>query len=110
MITASGALKALHRHGLIDGWDMARGGSFDRCCTYTSFHVSKGTGPLKYFGQETYGKKSYLYFTWKNKDKAQRAARILRKAGGSPSFTWSPEEHESFELRVSPYKGWQWWV
>lgn len=58
---------------------------------------------------ETYGNKSYLYFTTKDKEVAVAFAKTIIDIGGKPEFKWCPDDPKSFELKVTHFKGWHWW-
>jgi len=60
-------------------------------------------------GNEIYGPCAMLYFYCNNASTAKTIADILRRNGGTPSFQWSPDNDNLFDMQVSYFKGCRWW-
>ena len=58
---------------------------------------------------ETYGRRSHLYFVCTNYLTLTIARTAIRRVGGKPNSDWNPSHPFSFELRVSYFKGSRWW-
>jgi hypothetical protein len=59
---------------------------------------------------ETYGKKSFLYFSCKTDEIAKAIATVIRSIGGKPGFDWRGSDNlQTFDLRVSYFKGHRWY-
>lgn len=58
---------------------------------------------------ETFGKRSMLYFHCVDADIAQKVAEVLQERGGKPSFDWCFDDPRKFEMQVSYFKGHRWW-
>lgn len=107
MISTTKAMNALKDEGFFQHWFWAT--EKDGRITESHPTVTRTGERSLSISNETYGKKSYLYFYCKDADTAKRAARILRGLGGKPSFSWNSENPSAFEMRVSYFRGWHWW-
>jgi rhodanese-related sulfurtransferase len=109
MITASKALDALKRAGLVWDWKRTRkdeSWDSDGSLMVTSYDVKSKSLNVS---DETFGKKSYLFFYCQAEGVGREAAKILRNAGGQPDFAWGGGGYTRFSLRVSYFKGSRHW-
>ncbi len=68
--------------------------------------------PLVSVMDETYGKRSFLYFNAQGADRvvtAQRLAAEIKRLGGTTDFGWQTTDPGCFSVPVSPFKGFHWW-
>lgn len=107
MISVTKALNALKAEKLITSW--AWSSELSYCGIRESLPSIESNGEIKYFSNETYGNKSFLYFGVKDKATTERIANTLRKAGGNPLFNWCADDPTAFEMRVSYFKGNRHW-
>ena len=106
-ISTKKALDALQNAKLLTKWKMKTEHDDWRDVDENIPYASGGE--LAYLSDETYGKKSFLYFVFRSVDATQRAIDVLRKAGASVNTGWSPENPRAFEIKVSYFKGQRWW-
>lgn len=105
-ITASAALDALVAAGFIPSYRRVKEYEYDNKVTGFKAKSEK----LEAVSNETYGKKSYLYFYCKNSNAAYELIRIIREAGGRPGTGWNGgPDRGCVDLRVSYFKGSRWW-
>lgn len=106
MITASAALDALVAAGFIPSYKRRKVNEYEFKVTEFFAKSDKLIG----ISNETYGKKSFLYFYCKNSDAAYELIRIIRAVGGKCGTGWNGgPERGCVELRVSYFKGSRWW-
>lgn len=105
MITAKNALDALCKAGFAKNWRKKT--EHERGHRVTDFTVDSDAFRIS---NETYGKRSFLYFYCLNKEMAYKIVEILRQAGGNPGVSWNggPDKGH-LEMQVSYFKGWRWW-
>jgi hypothetical protein len=105
MITAAKAYDALVRAGFASSYKKSKLKMDD--VTETCFDIESDS-----FGSsnETYGKKSFLYFRCKSEEVARKMIDVLRNAGGKPSDNWNGGvKNKCFQMQVSFFKGHKWW-
>jgi len=101
MITAKDALNSLCREGFAKNW--RRKTEYECGHRVTDFTVDSDSFNIS---NETYGKRSFLFFYCKNINLAHHIIEILRKTGGNPVVS---QNNGHFEMQVSYFKGWRWW-
>lgn len=105
MITAKNALTALVNAGLAASWTSKRTDEYGH--KVTDFKVQSDNFSVS---NETYGKKSFLYFRCQSPDIAYALINVLKKCGARPCTGWNGgPDHGCFELPVSYFKGRRWW-
>lgn len=106
MITASSALDALVAAGFISGYKRRKEDEYGSKVTVFDAKSDKLCG----LSNETYGKKSYLYFYCNGEDAAWELIQIIRNAGGKCGTGWNGGPARGcVDLRVSYFKGRRWW-
>lgn len=105
MITVKKVLDAVVSSGLASSYKKIKEKEYGFSTTY--FHVESDHLSIS---NETYGKKSFVYFYCKSKEIAWKLVEILRKAGCEPGLSWNGgPANGCLELRVSYFKGSRWW-
>jgi hypothetical protein len=106
MITAAAALDALVAAGFIPSYKRSK--EDEHGYNVTLFQAK--SDKLNYISNETYGKKSFLYFYCYGSREARELIDIIRKAGGNPGTDWNGGPNKgNVELRVRYFKGRRWW-
>lgn len=59
--------------------------------------------------EETYGRKSFMYFTCNNGITARAVAYMLSKHGAKINWNWCAGQEHRFSIQISPIKGWHHW-
>lgn len=104
MVTAKNALESLVSAGLITSFRRRKEDEYG--FSVTVFDVE---GEI-YVSNETYGKKSFLYFSCKSPETAKRVLSTLRSLGAKPGTDWNGGlTRGCLDLRVSYFKGRRWW-
>ena len=112
MITVKNALDALKEAGLIEDWKWHTEYCYDMDGQVSPEYTEKWpvvAGADFQINNETYGRKSFLYFVCKNDDVKDQVAACLRDHGGKPNFKWYPDEDRCFEMQVRRFKGARHW-
>jgi hypothetical protein len=101
MISTKKVLDSLVAKGLASSWQMKK---YDD-------HSSPAVQSDKLFiSNETYGKRSFLYFYCQTPEIAKELCQALREAGGEPGLNWNGGIPKGcVELQVSYFKGWHHW-
>ncbi len=106
MITATSALEAMVAAGFIPSYKKRKEEEYG--CNVTVFNAK--SDKLNFVSNETYGKKSFLYFYCYGPREAYELIEILRAAGGNPGVGWNGgPEKGNIEMQVSYFKGSRWW-
>jgi hypothetical protein len=108
MKSAKTVFEVLKDAGIVSEWTRKRNKLQYTCDSkplwYTEFFVKGET--LRGTSDETYGKKSELYFSFTDEGSAHEARKVLRGAGVKVE-SWN--NGSSFSVPVSFFKGWHWW-
>jgi len=108
MLTANTVFEVLVAAGFIDSYKRYRSNSGGWNPTETIFEAT--SNKLNGVSNETYGKKSYLYFYCYGPREAKELIEIIRKAGGECGTNWNGgPDKGNIELRVQYFKGCRWW-
>jgi hypothetical protein len=106
MITAKQALQTLQDAGLLSKWSVKRmKADRDEYFGFPAYTSVTGSGQIS-IGEETYGKRSFLYVNGKDTAALRKAQKVIRKMGGKIE-AWCVDPKFSFQ--ISPIKGWHWW-
>lgn len=105
MITAKKALDAVVSSGLATSYKKTRSKEYGHTATYFNLESDQLS-----VSNETYGKKSFLYFRCKSEDVAWKLVEILKRAGCNPGLGWNGGPASGcVELQVSYFKGHHWY-
>lgn len=106
MLTAKKAMKSLLDAGFISSFEIFK----DDDHGFRSTIIEATSDKLHDVSNETYGKKSFLYFYCKDSSAAHELIRILQTAGGRPGKDWNGGPNKgNVEIQVSYFKGRRWW-
>lgn len=105
MITAKDALNALCKEGFAKNW--RRKTEHESGHRVTDFTVDSDSFSIS---NETYGKRSFIYFRCRQSSTAYEIIKVLKNVGGNPGVSWNggPDKGH-IEMQVSYFKGWRWW-
>jgi hypothetical protein len=108
MVTAKQVMQMLVEQGFAESATMKRRTENDwgKPLSWTSPSVKSSKLSVS---DETYGKKSVLYFRCDNTGTALLVAAAIEKLGGKPDFGWCSNQPNLFSLQVSAFKGWHHW-
>jgi hypothetical protein len=105
MLTASQTLNILVESGYISSWKKVTSTAYD--LKFTGFDVKSSFVSVD---DETYGRKSVLYFKANSPIDAEKMVNELRRNGGNPETDWNGGlEQGCFSMQVSYFKGYHWW-
>jgi hypothetical protein len=105
MITVKKALEALCVSGLATSW--IKKNEQSGSCRYSDYAVKSDDFSLS---NETYGKRSFIYFRCRSPEIASLVIKVLRENGGNPGTSWNGGlEKGHIEMQVSHFKGYHWW-